>query len=122
MTYGLDDVTTGADDERSIVVGVISLANSRRATVLCSGFESGLIECTDLSPALGGKGDLHRVLCQGMRTKPELRLAILPEASYAFSLDDKSNTERLKGMSEEGFALRVVAYDKADVVNGHVTY
>ena len=122
MTDCLDVVTIWADNERPVIVGVIDLANTWRAVVFCAGFEGSLIECINLCAAIGNKGNVHWVLWLGVRTKPEFRLAVSPEAGPALNLHDRSDAEGSKGLDEEGFALRVVAHGKANMVNDHVNF
>lgn len=120
MAHRLDVVAVRADNERSVVIGVIDFPDAGRPVVFAASLERGLIERVDLRAVLRDEGDVHRILLLGMRTEPELRFSVLAESGPALNFHDWLNTKRSKGLSKESLALLVVADSQSDVINDHV--
>ncbi len=116
MTDGFNVVTIWTNDEGSVVVGVIDLADARRAVVSASSGKRCLVERSNLRTTFCDESDVHWLLWCFADAESEFRLAVSAVAGPSMRFGNDANSQWRECCRKERLSRFVVTHRQANVV------
>ena len=116
MEDRFDVVPVGVNDERCVIPGVVMRAETRRAVVAATGFDSGAVELVDGGSVGCGEGHMNGSGRRFPFPDPEISTALDREPRPLRALH-YLHSERLEGPLVEGAAASQVTYSQGQVVD-----
>src|SRR5690348_13785596 len=120
MAHHFDVVPVRSDDERGIVMSVVTRLHLRRAVVPTARRECLAVERVDLRPVVREKREMQRGARCARRHQPERCLVPLPESDGLGILHEHAHAERRQRAQEELGGGLQIGYRKADMIEHQI--